>query len=263
MRPGLGFVGATVLSITVLSLTVLSLTVQCSVSTALAASESEPESDLPGVIYWARYEATAFSYRDRGQWAWLAGPEGILRLEVRRSDGRPANAQSLDDLLEQRGQGWTAILANQTDDTVNGWGAEWSHPPAGLAQAAGLVTAALARGPEVGAAPKRPWRSHWQGVKAAKHPVPPLVSTASPRDNVPVWRSNGAQRGWGRGGTQDMLVLAWKQVPDSPFQVLQVSATRSPGYLELSLVDSQKVIYAMPEAFVPLWPLSQLLSDVP
>ncbi len=72
-----------------------------------------------------------------------------------------------------------------------------------------------------------------------------------------------ATLGLGRGGADELLVLAWRQPSDRSQARLQARATRRPGHLELALTASRAVQYAMPEAFVPLWPLAQLVTVAP
>ena len=226
------------------------------------SSAADDELDLPGVAHLTHYSASVFSYQETGSLLWLAGAEGILRLEVRRADNTSANPATWLPLLEQRGQGWTAILAGLSDDTINAWGAEWRHPPAGLAQAAQLVTTALEAGPPEPSGPAR-WRAGQSAGHTAKYRVATLgESPASTSQELP-WRDEQAARGLGRGGRDDMLVLRWGVQDGEKPVFLQVTASRSPGRLEFELPETAKVIYAMPEAFVPLWPLAQLMTFRP
>ncbi len=223
---------------------------------------AEDELDLPGTAYLAHYRATAFSYQETGSLLWLAGPEGILRLEVLRAGHTTAEPDTWQPLLEQQGQGWTAILTGQSDDTINAWGAEWRHPPAGLAEAAQLVTTALVAGPPEQSAPRR-WRAGQSAGHTAKYRVATLGESPALTPQGLHWRQEQAARGLGRGGRDDMLVLRWEaQIGEEPAS-LHVMASRSPGSLEIELPEAAKVIYAMPEAFVPLWPLAQLMTFTP
>ena len=228
-----------------------------------ADSEADSEINLPGVVHLASYQATAFSYHDMGTLIWLAGPDGILRLEIRRAADGHHGANLLQPLLEQRGQGWTAILAGKNDDTLNAWGAEWRHPPQGLARAAQLVTTTLESGPEASTKTPGPWRAGAQSRETTKYEVPSLVKTRESAPSHSVWHSEAAARGLGRGGGQDLLVLSWEPTVPGQSPVLKVTATRSPGNLELTVLTARDVIYAMPEAFVPLWPLAQLVTVLP
>ena len=233
---------------------------------ATAGGADEPPADLPGTIHVASYAATAFSYHDTGSLLWLTGPDGILRLEVRRGS---AGADLLTPMLQQHGQGWTAILSGRGNDTFNAWGEEWHRPAPGVARAAQLVTTALLVGPPLAAQMVGPWRAGKAGSGARVHRIPTLsgAETAAAEDAEFGGNSDFHDRmatlGLGRGGADELLVLAWRQPSDRSQARLQARATRRPGHLELALTASRAVQYAMPEAFVPLWPLAQLVTVAP
>jgi len=231
-----------------------------------AIEADEPPADLPGTIHVASYAATAFSYHDTGSLLWLTGPDGILRLEVRRGS---AGDDLLTPMLQQHGQGWTAILSGQGDDTLNAWGEEWRRPAPGVARAAQLVTTALLVGPPSADRIVGPWRAGKAALGARVHRIPTLGDgeTAATEDaeigGDSDFHDRMATRGLGRGGEDELLVLAWLQPSDRANARLQVRATRRPGHLELALTASRAIQYAMPEAFVPLWPLAQLVTVAP
>ncbi len=223
---------------------------------------AEPPEDLPGTVRIAEYEASAFSYHETGTLLWLAGPDGILRLEIRRGDSRPKSPNPLPPLLEQEGQGWTAILAGEGNDTLNAWGEEWRRPPRGLARVAQVVSGALLAGPPVAAVETSTWRAGAVANHRQKERIPTLDGDRNSTGHGVEFRRRQTHRGLGRGGADEMLELVWKYTDRGRTPRLQVAVTRRPGHLELSLIGFQDVVYAMPEAFVPLWPLGQLVSLV-
>jgi hypothetical protein len=245
-----------------LKLTLLIAAVMLAGPLAAPSDAAEEELDLPGTALLAHYRATAFSYHEAGTLLWLVGPDGILRLEIRRADNTATGTDAWQPLLEQQGEGWTAIIAGHSDDTINAWGAQWRHPPAGLAQAAQLVTAALALGPPEAQGPKR-WRAGQTAGQTTKYRVASLVDSTTSVLPGPPWRREQTARGLGRGGQDNVLVLKWVAEAVERPATLQVTASRSPGRLELELPIAAEVIYAMPEAFVPLWPLAQLMTFTP
>lgn len=224
------------------------------VGTTAAATD-----DRPGMLQVAFYEASAFSHRDSGTFLWLTGPDGILRLEVRRGSGGGTLRETLDPLLAQRGQGWTAILAGSGDETLNAWGQEWRRPPPGAAAVVQLAGEALLAGPPAGSRSTGVWRAAGGVIPVRKHRIPSLREADLGRFRPPGFRSALTRRGAGRGGDDEMLTLRWRQAPAERLPVLEVSATRRPGRLELRHIGSRAVHYAYPEAFVPLWPLIDLV----
>jgi len=244
----------------VLSILVLLLLTLSNAEPWTGCRAAEPPENLPGTLQLAAYQATAFSYHETGTLLWLLGADDILRLEIRRGPQQQVLATVLPALLEQRGEGWTAILTRQGDDTLNAWGQEWHLPPAGMARAARLVSQALVAGPPT----VSPDRGGWRAGSAANHPKKFRIPTLG-RDSTPVaagreFRQSHSGRGLGRGGADDVLELAWAASSTAEAPRLRVRVTRRPGHLELVHIGAKKVVYASPEAFVPLWPLAQLVT---
>lgn len=232
------------------------------ISTAVAkpGQTAETEADLPGTIRTVAYRASVFSFQDSGTVLWLPGPDGIMRLEIRR--GR-AGHDALTPLLAQSGAGWTAILGGQNPGTLNAWQEQWRQPPAGLAQAARLVNEALTAGPTLSVDRKTRWRAGAHRLNGRTHGIDSLNPVSAEASSGPAFRQVVAARGWGRGGLGDVLALRWETGAEGQASHLVVRSTRRPGRLELTPLATYDVIYAMPEAFVPLWPLAQLLTLTP
>ncbi len=222
------------------------------------------ETDRPGKIQIATYRATAFSYQMNGSLLWLTGSDGIVRLEIRQSGATGRNLPSVEALLNQQGQGWTAIFGGQGAGTLNGWGQAWRQPPTGLARAVGLVSAALLAGPPVGEGIAGPWRAKSLPGQLARYCVPSLNSISEESEIEIGLRHNLTGRGWGRGGADEVLEMVWQPVSAyAETELLRVRLTRRPGRVDLQLHDSLDVVYASPEAFVPLWPLGELITIEP
>lgn len=224
------------------------------VAPALAGSaDPDTSGTLPGRLHVAQYQASVFSYHETGNILWLAGPAGVIRLEVRRGrDERP-----LDSMLAQTGEGWTAVLGGEGAGTINAWDEAWRVPPVGLQDAVQTVVGALEAGPgRVDDSPAGPWRSRPGRSSVVRVRIGSLVSS----DPETGFRHRLSGRGLGRGGDDEMLELVWLETELDAHPRLQVRSTRRPGRLVLAADQERPVVYAMPEAFVPLWPLGQLVE---
>ena len=236
-----------------------------------AACLAQEAADRPGMIHAADYEIAVLGDQERGSLLWLEGPDGILRVEIRAGGRLGPGAARLTALLEQAGQGWTAVLGGRGDDTINAWGQEWRQPPPGLAPAARFLAAAIVGGPD--GPPdrrleRRPgsrtrWRAGCGGTAVLRQPIPALFPSSTPGDPRPEFRHLMSARGNGRGGEAAVLEWRWQAGTETGTRQLAVRVTRLPGQLVLSAWDATAVVYAMPEAFVPLWPLSELVNPIP
>jgi hypothetical protein len=215
------------------------------------------------MLHVAAYDASAFAYRDTGTFLWLTGPDGILRLEVRRGPATAAGAEAAAPMLSWQGQGWTAILAGPGDDTLNAWGQQWRLPPPGVAAVVQRAGAALVVGPPPPSESAGVWRAGRGGAKLAKSRIPSLREPAPGESPSAGFHGALVQRGSGRGGDDEMLALRWHETGPGQTPALEVRATRRPGRLTLRLLGSRAVSFAYPEAFVPLWPLSDLIAETP
>ncbi len=230
----------------------------------VAGGEPDPApGERAGRLELATYRASVFSYRVEGSLLWLAGPDGLMRWEIRR--GRPVRSETafVADLIAREGQGWTAVLGGGGDETLNPWAGAWQTPPPGLGQAAALIASALAAGPPAALSEPGIWRG-CSTVRAARHhQIRSLGREAPPQPGRSEFRREATRRGLGRGGGREMLELSWSAADADGVSWLRVHSTRRPGQLELAPRGTRPVVYAMPEAFVPLWPLSVLVEFVP
>jgi len=231
---------------------------------AIAAEETD---EISTQIYLASYDIGAFSYHDSGELLWLAVQQGDLRLEIRRrdasrqddKDGLPSalEANLVKHLLEQNGQGWTAILNGAGDETLNSWGEGWDFPPAGLGIAVAALTDGLVSGPYKFLRSETTWRAGQKSSPTQSLVIPSL----RPGDEKKVgFRNQMASRGYGRGGDGEILQLRWALSPERGEPTLHVSASKWPGELKLRMIATYTARIAVPEVFVPLWPLSELVT---
>lgn len=211
-----------------------------------APAQETPELQA-GTLRLATWRGSFLGRGAGGSLALLIGPDGACRVEV--ADRRC----TWTDLLDRSGHGWTAVLGAGADPLVAPWGREWSRLEAPLA--AGLATLARAL-----AAPPGP------PVRTRNGAATPVRTVAlPPADPAPSFRAAQAARGRGRGGPGEILHLVWLTAADrSP--VLAVRSSRRPGGLRLGELRCLPVRFPVPETFVPLWSLRELLdagSEIP
>lgn len=207
-------------------------------------------------LFLATYQVDVLSQHEEGAILWLSAAADDLRLEVLRgSAGEPAS-ELLAKLLQQQGQGWTAILNGAGDETLNPWGEGWRIPPAGLGQSVVLLTEWLKRGPPTEELSDGPWRAT-QGHQKQSQQV--IGSLFRPRSADASFRSRLVSGGYGRGGDGDIVRLAWSS-SEVDSAVLLVSTSKWPGEAKFTLKAVFSADIAVPEAFVPLWPLSELVT---
>ena len=236
----------------------------------------------------ARWRATAFGEARQGLCCWVTGPEGALRLEVSAPQRPGEPARRIGSLLAWEGDGWTLILGEPGQGTLNRWREQWRQPPPGLEP---LVRAGLAdwSDEEIPTSPggisNRPggrpsaWRSPSPELRGRIHLErrweAPLLSLAPghgpaliPGFDPDSFRNRMIRRGSGRGGSAEIVTLEFSipaggrraAGPWSPGTRLLVSSSRRPGQLQLDLLDSTFHPDLSVEAFLPLWPLGWFLS---
>jgi len=228
----------------------------------------EASANLPGSISIYSYRASVFSFQETGTLLWLAGPDGALRLELNRGVVATAGHRLVDPLLHQVGQGWTAVFGEHSQGTINPWGERWRQPPLGLGHMAQLVGEALAVGPPAAVSERavvsaEAWRAGARRISRIKFTIPSLEIAAGDTTPRNVFRSESVRRGLGAGGVAEVLELTWRRQAGVDQTSLVVNSTRRPGRLELALLARHDVTFVMPEAFVPLWPLAELITLLP
>lgn len=214
------------------------------------ASWSQPAaaSDL----YLASWQAGFRGHQAAGSIAWIADREGSLRVEIswrRAAGGAPpvdGDVTALSALLRQVGDGWTVVLGPRDEGTVQPWGREWRHATPALAALVRAVVAA--RDPGCGRT----------GMARLVLDGPLLEGDGA--DPMSSWRRQMVARGRGRGATGEILHLEGAGAPD---RWLTVRSSRRPGRLRIAPPSSRAAAEPVPEVFLPLWPLADLLEFLP
>jgi hypothetical protein len=244
----------------------------------------------------ARYEETALhlsdwsirawgSERAAGAACWVRGEGGALRVEIAvRTAAAP-----LEALLAQRGEGWTLIVApsgsNGTDarsspSLFKPWDAGWREVRASVGRTATTIVdrldAAVRRSPDCGPQiepPRdrrrsRPAGAGWRRPGRRRRSVRELAivrgwhsetGSAEIGGSPQGLRAQLVARGRGRGGADEILELSWR-CPEDEAPYLRISSTRRSGDLRIAIPSSFNVRIAIPEAFIPIWPLGDLLE---
>lgn len=242
-----------------------------------------------GTLRFAGWRATAYGEEVAGFACWLAAADTALRIEILAAPDRPdADQPALTDhwrraLLERQGDGWTYAKAGQTQPgLLNRWGDEWRAVSPDLARLLRSVVARLATDPAALAAPAQltaqdssgPRR--WRPLPRGRQPrqgserlsgelwvTPPGdAGAAGPAtESRATWRRELVTRGRGRGGLAEAFVLTWV-APEHGQAAPQLTlrSVRRPGVVRLWRLAAESVRYPIPEAFLPLWPLAQLLD---
>lgn len=208
---------------------------------AVPAAAQDPPELQAGTLRLATWRGSFLGRGAEGSLALLTGPDGACRVEV------ADRLAAWTDLLDRHGHGWTAVVGAGADPLVAPWGREWSPLEAPLA--AGLATLARAL-----AAPPGP-----QARTRSRAAAPVRTVTLPPVDPAPSFRTAQAARGRGRGGPGETLHLVWLGTADRR-PVLAVRSSRRPGGLRLGELRCLPVRFPVPETFVPLWSLRELLD---
>ncbi len=198
-----------------------------------AAGQDDPPADAAGSLLLARWHAGAFGREAAGMLAVIDDGRGQVRAEVADGDA------GLPKLLDRDGRGWTVILAVDGQALLMPWGDRWRNLEPRAHGLLAAVAGALA------AEPPPPGERRTQRLAVADPAAPDL-------------RRRLAARGRGRGGAGETLRLAWSERPGDPW--LEIRSVRRPGSLELGPPEAVAVTYPVQEAFVPLWPLRDLVE---
>jgi hypothetical protein len=238
--------------------------------------------DTSSTLFQSHWTGSVLGRTESGALCWVAGPEGALRLEIlfgAESSGiQGSPSHLLEALLQQRGQGYCLVLGEGADGTFNPWGEPWQRLDSAVAHWLVAVARLVADGPDAPSTSLLPWREVTPATRGPEfRRAPGRVSLASPASrtwhaelpalkrvtgepalasDTTTFRSASVQRGLGRGGSAEILRLAFS--PGSP-GTWTLTTSRKPGRLELS--DPHRHAIRVPglEAFAPLWPLAELL----
>ena len=202
-------------------------------STAVAAgTASALEDERTGDLVHGAWRGSALGRQAEGGFLLLVDPEGFLRCEIGVD-----SAADKQDLLERRGQGWTVVAGRAGEGTRNAWDREWrsiERPLAFLLLAGADLLAEAPEGP-------------WHARRVIRDP-----------EAAPRLRQRLSARGRGRGGPGEVLDA---RGGEDGWVVL--SSSRRPGSVRLGQIRHHPVVYPVREAFVPLWPLAELVTMDP
>lgn len=232
-------------------------------------------SDQLRFLWW---EGQVLGQSQPGSACWVRGDDGSVRLEV-LPDGRAETGPG--PLLRQEGQGYTLVLGPEDGGTFNPWGREWRTVAEATASWVRFLTGWLDGGDPAALAEKgrirllpdsaatvapRP-RCLPLAAAAVRVQLPMLEDPATGRGSAgtdPGGQPGGSfrramtGRAAGRGGNQEVLTL--RPEPGPCPAVWTLTSSRKPGRLRLGPVAVWSTGPLVPEVFLPLWPLGQLLD---
>lgn len=224
--------------------------------------------------YLARWRAGAIGRTVSGNACWIVGKAGELRLEASLDTGgedRPA-----ENLFYQQGQGWSLILGQPGEGTFNPWAEAWQEVHPGLE--AWMRAALLCPGRRSDSATSRgtAYRPRFcrptQPMSVYRWVAPRLTfggrdQTDSDSGRTGRFRQSMVRRGTGRGADREIARLeVFHPAPRVAGWIagtrLRLVSSRRPGYLEWTILQRSPGFEAPPEAFLPLWPLSEFVDPV-
>lgn len=186
------------------------------------------------------WTAEVLGRRASGLLGWIEGPDHSLRMEM----GKASQVSDPTFLLAQKGEGWTVILGPEGEGTFNSWGREWRRVDPGLGQ---LVRGAVEF-----------LSSSQDGPSKQRLEIPDLTPEGKPADPERSFRRDMVRRGRGRGGAGEIVVLTRLDPKKEAPWAYEIHSTRRPGKIKLGNLQPLSLECAVPEVFVPLWPLSDL-----
>ena len=217
---------------------------------------------IEGTLRGAVWRGSGPGVRLAGSACWLRGPQGEVRIEVSRDGAAPVvpAEPAGNPLLTHDGEGWVVLLT--ADAAVWGrWGARLEPLPSDSRLRLATLLALL----EGGADGDGPWPA---GVR----PVVPRADAAAGAARAPAvlrlrlpetapLRAALEARGRGRGGGGETWRVRREASADSSGGTdLVVSSSRFPGRVALRAAGSWPVGFEPDDAFVPVWPLGELLD---
>jgi hypothetical protein len=247
------------------------------------AAAGTPATDPEGALYLVTWRLDWPGGGRQGTACWVAGPDGVLRLEILPGPQEAASGSRL--LLDQVGDGYTLVLVGDRDGTFNAWGQEWrpvpaaatgwvgwlcgvlqGENPAAAARSRGLLSlpvAAEACGPRPRFLDHRGDAENQPAVRLQLPDLALLVAEGEPDEPPahaapPAFRQRLTRRAAGRGGAQEVLVLT--PLVNRDTWSWNLTSSRKPGRLRVGPATVWATGPVGLEVFAPLWPLGQLLE---
>jgi hypothetical protein len=197
----------------------------------VATADGAPAADeRSGELIHGTWRGAVLGHHAAGGFLLLSDEDGFLRLEIGRDESAAPAA-----LMSRRGHGWTVVATPDGGGTRNAWEREWQPLEPRL-------SALLRAGAEILVDP----------------PAPPFrrVRVVRETGTEPDLRTRLTRRGRGRGGPGETLVIRGAAAGRFVF-----GSSRRPGSLELADLTRRPVVYPVREAFVPLWPLAEIIGE--
>lgn len=242
--------------------------------------------DSNSPLVFAQWRFEAFGRVTQGLCCWLEGPGDGLRLEVTAPSGENDRLPGSESVLAWRGDGWTIVLGEPGQGTLNRWHEQWRNLPPGWEE---WIRGILARYPLQGRSellsggllrdrnflPRLQWRQPGTAARESRFvswEAPRLQWTAGssemPEQREERFRDAMVRRGRGRGGAAEVVRFEFVSAADAakagtpwpPGSVMNASSSRRPGTLHLEIRQRRAVGTVAPEVFLPLWPLDEFIA---
>ncbi len=230
--------------------------------------------DLPCDLVEVEWRFCGWGREVSGVACYLQPASDWLRIETVRQGIAESDRRRL---WSRRGSGWSLAQAGPEGGTLQPWGDAWRQAESWLLLYARVLVAAQEGGASAASAaldtPRRDdsatgpvhrtigWRA---SARRGRDDFPTLRLTLPPsvepdeRRSVLNLRGRLAARGRGRGDPGEIWTLRWP-ADDS----LEVRSSRRSGTLTIRRTGRSPVTAPVPEAFLPLWPLAEVLAAIP
>ncbi len=252
----------------------LSWTTLSAFADSASADTAQPE--IQQKIHFLRWSGQVFSWNRKGAACWIHDQKGNLRFEVLADADGPSDLL-LEKILQWEGfEGWTVISIAQEAGTFSRWNESWNDLPSSIHTWLRVV-AYLAMDEQdtpvelpreikdisPGGRPLcRPVFPQWKKrsrIRRLQLPKPNFEDHFPGTPNLGL-RHQLTHRGMGNAGEQTVLNISGQV---SGPEGMKLSSTHNPGILHLDHYLEIPVTYDFAEAFLPWWPLGNIISLSP
>ncbi|MBC8426255.1 hypothetical protein H8E07_19235 [bacterium] len=231
----------------------------------VAVDDACAAGDQTGTLRRASWRLGAWGRSLEGHACWLRDRDGTWRLEIRTTRPGESVPVALEDLLHQRGEGWTVLAAGDHGVFMQPWRDKFEEvAPAHRRRLTALI--ALAGSGREAVADVAACGARMR-LRPPRHRMPRTPWSETPPAAAAVylvdWPGGGDRdfrrglevRGYGRGAAAE----TW-QVQFADEGVWRATSSRRAGALRVEALPDSPVVYDPDEVFVPLWPLGDVLS---